>query len=139
MKRKNSQKQKKPQNLYFCPRCISYYWSYEKSKCKKCSCTKCCRSVLHSKPLSKKEIPVEDIVRMISYRKLNGYDVSILEKMFVNAPKLGVHIPMDEKPSYIMKRLRAPKAQRGGFCGICNHSGPGHNIRMINGGSCIPK
>lgn len=98
-----------------------------------------CTSVLRRKPETKAEIPKEDWNRIISYRKLNGYSHLDCEEYCKKAPLLGVRVPRDDKPNYIMKAVGKPKNQRGGFGGIANHAGVGGYTRTVNGGACSPK
>jgi len=136
MKRRVKQRLKK--SLYVCPRCLEYDYA-TKRICEKCGCNKCYTSVLKSEPKSRFEIPKEDWTRIILYRKTNGYDYSECEKIFAKAPLLGVKIPRDDKPSYLMKSLGKPKSKRGNFGGIANHAGASDYVRMVNGGACSPK
>ena len=124
--------------LYVCPKCLDYFFSIKRN-CEKCGCSKGLISVLKKQPLSIPEIPKEDWARIISFRKLNGYGYEKCEKYFKTAKALGVKIPRDETPSYIMKGLRPPKSQRGGFIGVANHAGASHYVRSVNGGGCSPK
>lgn len=124
--------------LYVCPRCMDYHYSIKRS-CAKCGCTKCLTSVLRKQPLNLEGIPKEDWIRIISYRETNGYDYMKYEKYYKVARILGVRIPRDDKPSYVMKELRPPKAQRGGFTGIANHAGVSGYVHSVNGGGCVPK
>lgn len=133
-----NKKRKVYKHLYVCPRCLDYHYSSNRV-CEKCGCTKCYTSVLKRKPEEKNEIPKEDWGRIISYRRTNGYNYLECEKFYRNAPLLGVKIPRDEKPSYIMKSIGKPKNQRGGFGGIANHSGVSGNIHTISGGNCSPR
>lgn len=107
--------------------------------CDNCGCNKGFTSVLKKCPISLNEIPREDWDRIISYRKTNGYNYSRYEKYYRVAKTLGVRIPRDDKPSYIMKGLRVPKAQRGGFTGVANHYGASGYLHNVNGGGCSPK
>lgn len=124
--------------LYVCPRCLDYYYS-ETRNCIKCGCNRGYTSVLRKIPETKDVIPKEDWSRIISYRKLNGYSYLECEKYCKNAPLLGVRIPRDDKPSYIMKAVGRPQNQKGGFGGIANHAGVSGYIHTINSGSCSPK
>lgn len=124
--------------LYVCPKCLDYHYSI-KRVCEKCGCTKGYTSVLVQVPESLAMIPKEDWKRIFDYRKLNGYNCSKYEALYRRAPVLGVRIPIDDKPSYIMKSLRKPKSQRGGFGGIANHAGASRQTRTFSGGSCTPK
>ena len=127
-----------PQRLYVCPRCLDYHYS-SKRICEKCGCTKCYTSVLRQIPRSLSKIPKEDWKRIIDYRKLNGYNYTDYENLYRIAPTLGVRIPRDDKPSYVMKGLAKPKNQKGGFGGIANHAGVSRYTRTTKGGLCTPK
>lgn len=95
--------------------------------------------MLRVPPLNLDNIPKEDWCRIISYRKTNGYDYVKYEAYSKAARELGVRVPRDDKPSYVMKGLRPPKAQRGGFTGAANHAGASGYVHKVNGGSCSPK
>lgn len=141
LKKKNINGHKKSsptKRLYVCPRCLDYHYS-TKRNCLKCGCSKGYTSVLRRTPETRDEIPKEDWERIISYRKLNGYNYLECEKYYAKAPLLGVRIPRDDKPSYIMKAVGKPKSQRGGFGGIANHAGVSGYTHTVNGGSCSPK
>lgn len=124
--------------IHVCPRCLNYYRESGRT-CPRCKCNKCYTSVLRNQPSSLSQIPKEDWDRIISYKKLNGYSYAKYIPFYHTAPLLGVKIPKDDKPSYIMKGLAKPKNQRGGFGGIANHSGISGQVRTINSGTCIPK
>ena len=138
MKKKKPQKKVEHKRLYVCPRCLDYHYSFKRN-CEKCGCTKCYTSVLRNAPKSLSKIPKEDWQRILDYRKLNGYNYTEYLELYRCAPLLGVRIPRDDKPSYVMKGLAKPKAQTGGFGGIANHAGISGHVRTINGGSCTPK
>lgn len=89
--------------------------------------------------MSLSKIPKKDWKRIIDYRKLNGYNYNDYENLYRFASSVGVRIPRDDKPSYVMKGLAKPKSQRGGFGGIANHVGVSGYTRTVNGGSCTPK
>ena len=124
--------------LYVCPRCLDYHYNTNRN-CDKCGCSKGLTSVLRKPPLNLSDIPKEDWSRIISYRKTNGYDYVKYEAYNKVAREFGVRIPRDDKPSYIMKGLRPPKAQRGGFTGVANHAGVSRHVHIVKGGSCSPK
>ena len=124
--------------LYVCPRCLEYYYNVKRN-CNKCGCTKGLISVMKNPPMTLKEVPNEDWCRIIPYRKNNGYEYIKYEVYYKVAKKLGVKIPRDDKPCYLMKGLRAPKAQRGGFTGVANHAGVLGYVHSINGGGCSPR
>lgn len=125
--------------LYFCPKCLLYFTGAINRKCEECNCTKCCKSVLKKKPSNANEIPWEDMIRIVEYRQLNGYNSATFENLLKRAKKLGVCIPKDEKPNYIMKGLRKPRAQRQDFAGAANHAAPNNYIHFVNGGGCSSK
>ncbi len=137
-KKKKRQEHKPIKKLYVCPRCMDYHYSTDR-RCNGCGCKKGLTSVLRKKPENIKEIPKEDWIRIISYRKTNGYNYMECEKYYRVAKELGVRIPRDDKPSYVMKGLKPPRAQRGGFTGVANHAGVSGYVHSVNGGGCSPK
>ena len=128
---------KKPlrKRLFFCPKCFLYNTRSER-ECPKCGCKKGMISVLKSAPDVLNQIPYEDLVRAVEYRKVNGFSYEKYEKLLRSAPKLGLRIPRDERPLYGLKK---PKNQTGGFGGIANHSGISGHVHSVSGGAVSPR
>lgn len=140
MKKNNKKKQNiyNKKKLYVCPRCMDYHYRSNRN-CNICGCNKGLTSVLRKKPEDISQIPKEDWKRIISYRKTNGYNYMEYEKYYRVAKEIGVNMPRDDRPSYVMKGLKAPKAQRGSFTGVANHAGVSEYVHSVNGGGCSPK
>lgn len=121
--------------LYFCPKCFLYSVRSER-ECPKCGCKKGMMSVLREGPVELEQIPYEDLVRVVEYRKVNGFSYEKYEKLLKSAPRLGVRIPRDEKPLYGLKK---PRNQTGGYGGIANHAGISGHVHSVPGGGVSPR
>ena len=93
-------------------------------------------SVLREAPTELEQIPYEDLVRVVEYRKVNGFSYEKYGKLLKSVTRLGVRIPRDEKPLYGLKK---PRNQTGGYGGIANHAGISGYVHSVPGGGVSPR